>query len=386
MKDKTKLVHAGRAPFKNFGAVNPPVYHASTILFETHEDLQNHLSAPTYYGRHGTPGTDAFATAIAEMEQADRCVIVPSGLAAVSISLLSFLEQGDHLLMVDTTYDPARSVCDQLLTRYGIETTYYDPLAGAGIADLIRPNTRVVYLESPGSRSFEVQDVPAIVDAVKGSADGGQIRTIMDNTWATPLYFKPLAHGVDVSLQSITKYIGGHADLLLGTLACREADWPRIDKTRRLLGNSVGADDVYLAQRGLRSLAVRMEAHAGNALRLATWLENRPEVERVMYPPLESDPGHLIWKRDFSGAAGLLGFVLKSGTAEQVTAFQNSLSLFGMGYSWGGYESLLIPTEISPHRTATKWLLPGPAFRISAGLEDPDDLIADLDNALRCFQ
>ncbi len=385
MKDDTKLVHAGRAPFENVGAVNPPVYHASTILFETHEDLQNHRSAPTYYGRHGTPGTDAFARAIADVEHADHCVIVPSGLAAISISLLSFLKTGDHLLMVDTTYDPARSVCDQLLTRCGIETTYYDPLIGADIKSLIKPNTRVVYLESPGSRTFEVQDVAAIVSATKSTAGERDIVTIMDNTWATPLYFKPLDFGVDVSLQSITKYVGGHADLLLGTISCQAKHWPAIDRTRRLMGNSVGADDVYLAQRGLRSLSARLKVHGQNALRIAEWLERRKEVQRVMYPPLQSDPGHGIWRRDFAGGTGLLGFVLKTASEGQVSAFQDALTLFGMGFSWGGYESLLIPIDIAPYRTATQWKATGPAFRISAGLEDPDDLIADLEAAFAVF-
>lgn len=385
MRDKTKLVHSGRHPHENFGVVNPPVYHASTILYKDKDSFDNYNRLPTTYGRHGTPGTFALSDALADLEGADHCLLTPSGLAAITVSLLSFLEAGDHVLAADTVYDPTRSVCNSLLTRYGIETTYYDPLLGADIARLVQDNTRVVFMESPGSRTFEMQDVPAIVGVLKTCRTAKPIVTMIDNTWATPLYYKPLAHGVDISIQSITKYIGGHADLMLGSIACQKAHWPAVDKTRRLLGNSVGPDDVYLAQRGLRSLAARLRQHGESGLRVAEWLEARPEVIRIMHPALPGDPGHDIWKRDFSGATGLFGFVLKPASQEKVDAFLNSLTLFGIGFSWGGYESLLIPSEVSQHRTATKWQPGGPTFRIHVGLEDPEDLIEDLEKALEVY-
>jgi len=384
-KDKTKLVHAGRKPFENHGVVNPPVYHASTILYQSKEDMDNFKSKATTYGRHGTPGTESFAEAIAALEQADRSLITPSGVAAITVSLLSFLQAGDHLLVADNVYEPTRKFCDLFLSRYGIETTYYDPLIGDSIDTFFTDRTRGVFLESPGSHTFEVQDVPAIVQAVKAAKHKRPILTFMDNTWATPLYFKPLAFGVDVSIQSVTKYIGGHADVMLGTLAFRNELWPQIDRTRRLLGNAAGPDDVYLAQRGLRSLDARLRQHQEHALLVAQWLQRRPEVSRVMYPALSQDPGYHLWKRDFGGATGLFGFILNQGTDKQIAAFLNSLKLFGMGFSWGGYESLLIQSHVEQSRTTTRWAPPGPVFRIHVGLEDPQDLIADLTRGFDTF-
>lgn len=383
MKDKTKIVHAGRAPFDNHGVVNPPVYHASTILYESKAEMDNFRAKATTYGRHGTPGIFAVEQALADLEGADHCLIAPSGVAAITLALQAFLKPGDHLLMVDSVYDPTRKFCDLFLKKFGVETEYYDPVIGSGIGQLIRANTKGVFLETPGSHTFEMQDVPAIVGAVK--AANADIVTFLDNTWATPLFFKPLDFGVDVSLQSLTKYIGGHADFLLGSIAVKKALWPQLDLTRRLLGNNVGPDDVYLAQRGLRSLSARLKMHAAHALDLAQWLQDRPDVSRVLYPALPGDPGHEIWKRDFKGATGLFGFVLTGGSGAQVAALLDALKLFGMGFSWGGYESLLIPSVVDKSRTATQWAPEGPAFRIHVGLEDPEDLKADLARGFDAF-
>ncbi len=380
MKEDTKIVHAGRHPEENFGIVNPPVYHASTVLFPTLEAMRNVRSARVAYGRYGTPGTEAFAEAMAELEGGDKCLLMPSGLAAITSALISFLKAGDHLLMVDTTYEPCRAFCDEVLVRYGIETTYYDPLIGGDITKLMRPNTRIVYTESPGSLTFEVQDIPAISQAAKNHAGTEQdVIIMMDNTWASPILFKPFDHGVDVSIQAVTKYVGGHADVMLGTITCKNEHWPPLQRARALWGVSVGPDDVYLAQRGLRTLAVRLKQHEANALRVAAWLQNRPEVRRVIYPALPGDPGHDLWKRDFTGACGLFGFVLEEGNEGQIAAMLDHMRFFGMGFSWGGFESLLIHVRAQGARTATEWNPGGTYFRIHVGLEDPEDLIADLE-------
>lgn len=382
MKEDTKLVMAGRDPEQNFGIVNPPVYHASTILFPSLDALKDFRHKRVAYGRWGTPGTHAFEDAMIEIEGGEKCLITPSGLSAISTALLSYLKPGDHLLMVDNTYEPCRRFCNGFLASLNIETTYYDPLINDRIGQLIRPNTKVVYCESPGSLTFEMQDIPAIAKAAK---DNGTSQTdivvMMDNTWATPLYFKPLEHGVDISIQSITKYIGGYADLMLGTVVCREAHWPAVDETRKQLGLSVAPDDVYLAQRGLRSLSARLRQHGTNALKVAQWLEQRPEVKRLLYPALPSDPGHAIWQRDFSGAPGLFSFILHDASYPKIEALVTGNKYLGIGFSWGGYESLLIPCRVSGVRTATKWQEDGALFRIHVGLEDSDDIIADLDIA-----
>ncbi len=386
MKQDTKVVSAGRHPQDNFGVVNPPVYHASTILFPSLEVLENYPNLRVRYGRHGTPGTQAFEEAMAELEGADHCALAPSGMAAISAALLSFLKSGDHLLMVDTTYDPARVFCDEFLAQLGIETTYYDPLIGSKIADLMRPNTRVVYTESPGSMTFEVQDIRAISQAAKNYEDAQQnVIVMMDNTWSTSLYFKPLEHGIDVAVQSISKYVGGHADVIMGTICCRDAHWPDIHRGCKHLGLSVGPDDVYLAQRGLRTLSARLKQHSANAMRLAAWLNEQPVVKRLIYPALPGNAGHELWKRDFSGATSLFGIVLQPGSREQARAMLNGMTHFGLGVSWGGYESLLIPLKPHRYRSATQWTEPGAYFRIHVGLEDPDDLIEDLDAGLRRF-
>jgi cystathionine beta-lyase len=379
MKDDTKLVAAGRHPEANHGVVNPPVYHASTILYPSVASMRELHAARAqdvrgvYYGRMGTPTTHALEDAVLAVEGGHRCVLYPSGLGAISGAMLSILKTGDHLLMVDTVYAPTRRLCDNTLARYGVETTYYDPLIGAGIADLIRPNTAVVYVEAPGSITFEMQDIPAIAEAAH--AKGALV--VMDNTWASPLYYKPFEHGVDMSIQAGTKYIVGHSDVMLGTVTANETAWPRLREGNQDLGYSVGPDDIYLALRGMRTLSVRLERHQTNALEMAKWFQARPEVDRVLYPALEDDPGHEIWKRDFLGASGLFGVVLKPCSEQAVAAMIDDLELFGMGFSWGGYESLVVPQK--PIRTATSWSEEGPLLRFHIGLEDTADLKADLE-------
>ena len=381
MKQDTTIVTAGRNPEDNFGIVNPPVYHASTILHPTVEHLEEsrrNMQDPhdrsVFYGRHGTPTTFALEDAVTALEGGAGCVIYPSGLAAITGALTAFLGAGSHLLMVDNVYGPSRRFCDTVLKRFGVRTTYYDPLIGAGIGELIEPDTKVVFVESPGSLTFEVQDVPAIAEVAHSH---GAI-VMMDNTWATPLYFKPFEKGVDVSIQAATKYIVGHSDAMLGTAVTSRQHWPALRSCANELGFCAGPDDVYLAQRGIRTMSVRLERHARSALALAEWLAQRPEVARVLYPPLSSDPGHDIWKRDFTGASGLFGVILKPAEATAVAAMLDGLELFGMGASWGGYESLILPTKPARTRTATSWSPEGPTLRIHVGLEDIDDLIDDL--------
>lgn len=376
LKPDTRLVIAGRNPAENHGFVNPPVIHASTVLYPNAADLVAHR-ARYQYGRRGTPTSEALEDALRAIE-GPGCAgvsLVPSGAAAVSTALLSIVAAGDHILITDSVYRPTRVFADAILKKLGVETTYYDPLIGAGIAKLIQPNTRAVFVEAPGSQSFEMQDIPAIAQA----AHARNATVLMDNTWGTPLFFRAFEKGVDISIQAGTKYIGGHSDLMLGTISANEAAYPKLKETVTTLGLCVGPDDVYLALRGLRTLAVRLERHQKSAIEIARWLAARPEVLKVMHPALESDPGHAIWKRDFLGACGLFSLVLKPAPEPAVHAFLNALQLFGMGYSWGGYESLAILFDCSGYRTATTWKPGGPALRFHIGLEDPGDLIADLE-------
>jgi cysteine-S-conjugate beta-lyase len=382
MKTDTLITVAGRNPDANFGIVNPPVYHASTVLYPTLDALeagQKHREpGKVYYGRSGTPTTFALEDAVAALDGGYRAIAVASGVAAVTTAILAFVKTGDHVLMVDSVYGPTRRFCDTLLARFGVATTYYDPTIGAGIAALIRPNTRVVFLESPGSLTFEMQDVPAIVAAAKQAG----VATIVDNTWATPVYFKPLAHGVDVTIQSATKYIGGHSDLMLGVITMMEPNYARIRQVANELGHHAAPDDCYLAQRGLRTISVRLQRHFETGLTLARWLQRQPEVACVHHPALPDDPGHAIWKRDFTGASGLFAFELRPVSRKALAAMVDGMQLMGMGYSWGGYESLLLPSDPTPMRTARPWQAPGPLLRVHAGLEDPADLIADLERGL----
>ncbi len=376
LKPATRIVTGGRDPAAHHGFVNPPVYHASTVLYPTAQDFRARR-ARYRYGRHGTPTTEALEIALRELEgpQCAGVALAPSGLAAISLALLSVLKTGDHVLVTDSVYLPTRKFCDGLLKRYGITTTYYDPLIGAGIDALIQPNTRAVFVEAPGSLSFEMQDVPAI--AAVAHARGAVV--LMDNTWATPLYFHAFEKGVDLSIQAGTKYIGGHSDIMFGTVSANQDNWKRLSDTQHELGLCVGPDDAYLAQRGLRTMGVRLAHQHQAGLKVARWLERRPEILRVLHPALESDPGHAIWQRDFLGASSLFSVVFKPVPEAAIDAFLDQLKLFGMGASWGGYESLATPFDCASFRTATRWSPGGPAVRLHIGLEDVDDLTGDLE-------
>lgn len=385
LRPATRLVQGGRRPEwtgdprLGGGIVNPPVWRASTILYETVADLKARGHAThdkLYYGRRGTPTVWALADALTAMEQgAAGTLLYPSGVAANSAGLLALLSPGDHLLMVDSAYEPTRAFCDGMLARMGVRTTYYDPLVGAGIAALIEPETKLIFLESPGSLTFEVQDIPAITAAARAAG----VLTMLDNTWATPLLFPALAHGVDVAMMSLTKYAGGHSDAMMGSLTATKAVWPRLRQATYQLGHAVSPDDCALVLRGLRTLDVRMARHGTNGLTVADWLAGRSEVGRVLHPARSGDPGHAIWSRDFQGTSGLFGFTLKGADDAARVRFIDALTLFGIGFSWGGYESLVVPSDPATIRTAVPWTDPDPLVRLSIGLEDPADLIADLE-------
>ena len=376
LKPDTKLAVGGRKPFAHHGYVNTPVYHASTLLYRTAEDF--HARRGQYfYGRRGTPTSEALAMAVQDIE-GPACAgvsLLPSGLAAISTALLSVLRAGDHVLVTDNVYGPTRKFCDSVLSRFGVATSYFDPAIGGGIGALMQPNTRAVFTEAPGSQSFEMQDIPAIAAA----AHAGGAMVLMDNTWATPLYFRALDKGVDLSIQSATKYIGGHSDLMLGTVSANKNAWPQLRETVFATGQCVGPDDMNMGLRGLRTMGVRLARHQESGLTVARWLEQQPEILRVLHPALPSDPGHAIWKRDFTGACGLFAVVFKPVPEQAVIAFLNALTLYGMGASWGGFESLAIPFDCAGYRTATQWAPGGPSVRIHIGLEDVGDLIADLE-------
>jgi len=380
---QTELVTSGRDTAAQKGFVNPPVVRGSTVLYPTADDLHAHRGE-YQYGRHGTPTTKALQQALMALE-GPNCAgvgLAPSGVAAISTALLAILKAGDHLLVIDSAYRPTRNFCDSLLKRYGIETDYFDPLIGAGIEKLFKPNTRAVLVEAPGSQSFEMPDIPAI--AAVAHAKGALV--IDDNTWATPLFHRSLDQGVDISLQAATKYLGGHSDIMFGTISANAKTWPLITDAIRLLGVCAGPDDVFLALRGIRTLAVRLAHHQQSGLEMARWFAARPDVSRVLHPALESDPGHAIWKRDFTGASGLFSIVLKPASQQAVDAFLNTVTLFGMGYSWGGFESLVIPFDCSSYRTATRWNPGGPTLRFHIGLENVDDLKADLERGFAAMK
>jgi len=378
MRTATEVVLAGRDPSEQHGFVNTPIYRGSTVLSPTVADFVG-KKGRYLYGRRGTPTTEALAQAITRLEGGAGTALVSSGLSAITTALMSVVRSGDHVLVADTVYGPTRNFCDTLLSGFGAEVTYYDPLLGAKIADLFRPNTRAVFLESPGSLSFEMQDVPAIAEIAR--ARGAAV--LMDNTWATPLFFRAHDFGVDLSIQAGTKYLGGHADANLGTISATEQYWPQVKETTGSLGLNPGPEDAFLMMRGLRTLSVRLDRHMESGLKVAHWLEGRPEVLRVLHPALSSHPQHALWKRDFTGACGLFSVVLKPKPQAAVNAFIDALELFGIGASWGGYESLIIPFDCTKLRTATPWKPGGPTVRLHIGLEDPDDLIADLEQGLQ---
>lgn len=388
----TRLVSAGRRPEwtripgERGAIVSPPVWRASTILFDdvahmraaghdTHEKL--------FYGRKGTPTAWALAEALTELEPgAVGTMLYPSGVAALAGALLSVVRPGDQLLMVDSAYDPTRALCDGLLAEWGVETVYYDPLVGAGIDALITDRTAAVFMESPGSLTFEVQDVPAIAAAARARG----VATLIDNTWATPLLFPALAHGVDITIMACTKYVVGHSDVMMGSVTASRSWWPKIRARAHALGQMVSPDDAALALRSLRTLALRLDRHGKSALEVASWLHARPEVAQVLHPALRGCPGHDLWRRDFTGSSGLFSFALAGGGEAERAAFVDALALFGIGYSWGGFESLALPVDPERHRTATRRPAMGPMVRLQIGLEEPADLIADLDRALAVWR
>lgn len=381
--DTSRLSTIARDFATRVDTANLPVYRASTVLFDTLEQAdavgaratagERHA---TTYGTVGTPTTMALMDAVAEMEGGAgyRCALVPSGLAAITVPLLAWLKPGDHLLASDSVYGPMRVLAQGTLARWGVQTTFYDPLIGAGIAELIRPNTRVIYMESPGSYTFEIQDVPAICQVARARG----IVTMLDNAWGSPLLARPFDWGVDVSLIPLTKYWSGHADVLMGAAVMREELWPALWPTMRQLGLCVGGDDAYLILRGMRTLGVRLARHQESALTVARWLEQRPEVARVLHPALPQHPQHALWQRDFHGSSGLFSFELESASRAQLAALSERRRYFKIGYSWGAYESLIMPARIGSLRSAKPWT-GGPLVRLHIGLEEPADLIADLE-------
>ena len=381
MKKDTQLSHLGRDPSKSSGTVNTPVYRTSTIVFP---DLESYEQRPgdnykiPRYGIHGTPTTWALEEAVAKMEGGHEAVAVPSGLAAITAALCAFAKNGSHVLVADSVYGPTRNFCDKRLSAFGVAIEYYDPLIGGGIKNIIKTNTCAVFCEAPGSLTFEMQDIPAIAH----EAHARDIPVLADTTWGTPYFFRSFEHGVDVSIHAATQYIVGHSDVMLGMIVTNERYWVPVRRTVADYGFCTSPDDCYLALRGFRTIGVRMKQQMANAIKVARWLEARSEVSRVLYPALESDPGHAIWKRDFEGAASLFSFELNPVNKKQLTAFVNALKLFGIGSSWGGYESLVTAPNIAHLRTATRWNAAGPVIRFHIGLEDPDDLIADVEQAL----
>ena len=386
-KPATKAVTAGRREEWTQGIVSPPVWRASTILYDSVADLRAGATRDThhrlFYGRRGTPTQWSLAEALTELEPgAHATLLYPSGVAAVSTALLSVLRPGDELLLVDSAYDPTRNFANGLLKSFGVATRFYDPLIGGGIAELIGENTRAIFMESPGSLTFEVQDVPAIVAAAKARG----VVTLIDNTWATPFGLPAIGMGVDFSILACTKYVAGHSDVMLGSVTTTEEHWQRLRATSYQLGQTASPDDAWLGSRGLRTMAVRLERHAASALRIAEWLRGRPEVARVLHPALPGCPGHELFVRDFRHGAGLFSFELAGGGEAERAALIDTLELFGIGYSWGGFESLALPVDPERYRTATRWEGRGPLVRLSIGLEDPDDLIADLDAGLAAWR
>jgi cystathionine beta-lyase len=373
----TQVGHLGRAPQKFLGAVNTPVFRATTMLFPTVADLDSAVRGDydgIGYGLHGLPTVTDLQAAIATLEGGHAALAVPSGLTATTLPLLALTKPGDHVLVTDSVYGPTRRFCELHLKRLGVETSYYDPLLGADIAREFRPNTRIVFVESPGSLTFDVQDVPAIAKA----AHARDALVIMDNSWATPLYFRAFDFGVDVSVHAATKYIGGHSDVLLGLIVCSAATFPALHRLWTDMGITASSDDCFLGLRGLRTLAIRLARHQASGIKVAEWLRTRPEVREVIHPALAGSRGHELWKRDFAGATSLFGIVLHPVAKARIDAMLDGMRLFGMGWSWGGYESLMIPIYPELVRTASRWEVGGPSLRLYIGLEDPDDLIADL--------
>ncbi|MEZ9533593.1 cystathionine beta-lyase [Vibrio lentus] len=384
----TKLITAGRDKKWTNGVVNPPVQRASTVVFNTVEEKRkatvNRANKTLFYGRRGTTTHFAFQDAMVEVEGGAGCALYPCGTAAISNAILSFVETGDHILMVDTCYEPTRDFCDTIMKKMGVETTYYEPTIGEGIQDLIKPNTKVLFTESPGSVTMEVQDVPTLARI----AHEHNIIVMLDNTWAAGVNFSPFDFGVDISIQAATKYIVGHSDVMLGTAVANEKCWDQLREQSYLMGQCVSPDDAYLGLRGIRTLDVRLRQHAESSLKVAKWLETRPEVDHVRHPALESCPGHEFFNRDFTGGNGLFSFVLKNSNPQATTALLDGMTHFSMGYSWGGFESLILanePSSFNSLRTVANPNFEGTLIRVHIGLEDVDDLIADLEAGLERY-
>jgi cystathionine beta-lyase len=374
MRPRTRLVYAGRDPSEQFGFINTPIYRGSTVLYPNMDAL-NRRDSRFSYGTKGTPTIQALETAWSELCGAAQTVLVPSGLAACALALMTAVEAGAHVLVSDSVYRPTRVFCDGWLRKMGVETEYYAPLIGADIARLMRPNTKAVFTEAPGSQSFEMQDIPAISSVARPRG----VCVVMDNTWATPLYFPPHERGVDLAVEAGTKYLSGHSDLLLGLVSANPEWAPRLRDTFDQMAICAGPEDVFLALRGLRTMRLRVEEAQRQGLEMARWMRERPEVARVLHPAFEDDPGHAIWKRDFLGSTGLFSVILKPASQQAIAALLDGMELFGLGFSWGGFESLITPFDCKSYRTATNWAPGGPGLRLQIGLEDLDDLKEDLD-------
>lgn len=386
MKKQTKIVNAGRSKKWTGNVVNPPVERASTVVFDSIKEMKhataNRGNQVLFYGRRGTSTSFAFSDAMTELEGGAGCALYPSGTAAITNAILSFVEAGDHLLMVDTAYEPTRDFCNKVLTKLGIETTYYDPLIGEAITELIQENTKVLFLESPGSITMEVQNVPTLARI----AHEHDCIVMLDNTWASPINFQPFEHGVDISIQAATKYVVGHSDVMLGTATATATHWPQLRENSYLMGQCTSPDDLYLAMRGIRTLGVRLKQHQENALIVARYIDAREDVDVVLHPAFDSCPGHEYFERDFLGSNGLFSFVFKGGNQQALNAFLEGMKHFKMGYSWGGFESLVIGVNnVQGLRTATKWPYKAPLVRLHIGLEDVEDLIDDLEQAFVRF-
>jgi len=378
-KQNTILTHTGSKPSEYHGAVNVPPHRMSTIVFRTYAEFEKVPNVPFSYGRAGTPTTAAFEEAIAEIEGAYRSVSTCSGLAAILTALVAFTKTGDHVLMPDNCYGPGRKTCEEILRKYGVDVEYYPPMIGADIAKHFRPNTQLVFMEAPGSLTFEVQDIGAINKAAKAAG----IKTAIDNSWGTPLFMKPLALGIDVSVMAATKYISGHSDVMLGVVSTNEESWPAVKRAALMLGLCGGSEELYLGTRGLRTLHVRLPHHQKSALELATWLQQQPQVKKLLHPAFPSCPGHENWKKYYSGSSGTFGIILHETNKEKIAKMLDGMSIFRLGFSWGGFESLLFPEQPQPIRTAEQWQETGFSLRIHVGLEDVEDLKADLAGGLQ---